>query len=131
MSPVDQTLDEVSHEASSSGARPPVLFLVLEAERPLARGARWSLVGVASVTIGRGDARAGTRSADGASLDLRVPGRWLSSRHAVVRAVGGDWIVEDAGSRNGTFVNGKRVTSQVLREGDMLCLLYTSDAADE
>jgi len=120
VSPADQTLDEVSHHASGSGGRPPVLFLVLEAERPLARGARWSLVGVGTVTIGRGDARAGIRSADGAALEVRVPGKWLSSRHAVVRAVGTDWIVEDAGSRNGTFVNGQRVASHVLREGDVL-----------
>jgi len=34
--------------------------------------------------------------------------------------VGADWIVEDAGSRNGTFVNGQRVNSHVLREGDVL-----------
>ena len=120
MSPADQTLDEVSHHASGAGGRPPVLFLVLEAERPLARGARWSLVGVGTVTIGGGDARAGIRSADGTALEARVPGKWLSSRHAVVRVVGTDWIVEDAGSRNGTFVNGQRVTSHVLREGDVL-----------
>ncbi len=120
MSAVDETLDEVSHDASRAGARPPVLFLVLEAERPLARGARWSLVGVTTVTLGRGEARAGIRSADGTALEVRVPGKWLSSRHAIVRAVGTDWIVEDAGSRNGTFVNGLRVTSHVLREGDVL-----------
>jgi DNA-binding NtrC family response regulator len=120
VSSVDQTLDEVSHDASRAGARPPLLFLVLEAERPLMRGARWSLVGVGTVSIGRGDTREGVRSTDGAALDVRVPGRWLSARHAVVRAVGADWIVEDAGSRNGTFVNGQRVTSHVLREGDVL-----------
>jgi DNA-binding NtrC family response regulator len=120
VSSVDQTLDEVSHAAAGSGAGAPLLFLVLEADRPTTRGARWSLVGVQRVMFGRGDERVGVRSADGVVLDVRVPGRWMSSRHAVLRAVGSDWIVEDAGSRNGTFVNGERVTSRVLREGDVL-----------
>lgn len=120
MSSVDQTLDEVAHATAGSTARAPVLFVVFEADRPLARGARFSLVGVDTITFGRGDARAATRSADGRSLDIRLPGRWISSQHARVRAVGGDFIVEDAGSRNGTFVGGQRVTSHVLRDGDFV-----------
>jgi DNA-binding NtrC family response regulator len=117
---VDQTLDEVAHAEAGSVQKAPVLFVVLEGDRPLARGARFSLVGVDTVSLGRGTARVATRSADGRTLDLRVPGRWISSSHAVLRAVGGEWIVEDAGSRNGTFVNGVRVTNHVLREGDVL-----------
>jgi sigma-54 dependent transcriptional regulator, acetoin dehydrogenase operon transcriptional activator AcoR len=120
VSSANETLDEVSHATSGSRGLSPLLFLVLEADRPAMRGVRWSLVGVSTVALGRGDTREGIRSADGISLDVRVPGKWLSSQHAVVRAVGPDWIVEDAGSRNGTFVNGQRITSHVLREGDVL-----------
>ena len=115
---LDQTLDEVSYASGGSVARSPLLFVVLEGDRPTARGARYSLVGVETITLGRGAARVATRSADGRSLDVRVPGRWISSSHAVIRAVAGEWIVEDAGSRNGTFVRGERVTSRVLRDGD-------------
>jgi len=118
LSSVDQTLDEVAHATAGSAARAPLLFIVFEADRPVARGARFSLVGVDTITFGRGDARVATRSADGRSLDVRLPGRWISSQHARVRAVGADFIVEDAGSRNGTFVAGQRVTSHVLHEGD-------------
>jgi DNA-binding NtrC family response regulator len=117
---VDQTLDEVAHASTRSGPRASILFVALEADRPLGRGARYSLVGVHTVTLGRGDARVATRSADGAALDVRLPGKWLSSQHARIRAAGPDFIVEDAGSRNGTFVNGERVTSRVLREGDVV-----------
>jgi DNA-binding NtrC family response regulator len=120
VSPVDQTLDEVAHASAGSSARAPILFVVLEADRPTARGARFSLVGVDTVTLGRGDARVATRSGDGRSLDVRLPGRWLSTEHVRVRAVGADFIVEDAGSRNGTFVHGQRVTSHVLRDGDVV-----------
>lgn len=117
---VEQTLEEVTRGSSAARSLAPLLFLVLEADRPSARGARWSLVGVQSVTIGRGDARVALRSADGLALEVRIPGKWLSGRHATVRAVGADWIVEDAASRNGTFVNGTRVTTHVLRPGDVL-----------
>jgi transcriptional regulator of acetoin/glycerol metabolism len=120
VSSVDQTLDEVAHASAGSRALTPILYVVLEADRPLARGARYSLVGVEQVTLGRGPSRVATRSPDGKTLDLRLPGQWLSSQHASVRAVGSDFIVEDAGSRNGTFVHGERITSHVLREGDVV-----------
>jgi DNA-binding NtrC family response regulator len=120
MNRVDQTLDEMAVAAADSTARAPVLFLVLEADRPLSRGARFSLVGVETVTIGRGSERLATRSDDGRSLDVRAPGQWMSAQHAHLRAVAGDWILQDAGSRNGTFVNGQRVTSHVLRDGDII-----------
>jgi DNA-binding NtrC family response regulator len=120
VSGIDQTLDEVSHAAGGSVAAAPALFVVLEGDRPLARGARFSLVGIERVSLGRGPARLATRSADGRSLDVRVPGRWISTNHVVIRAVGAEWIAEDIGSRNGTFVNGERVTTRVLRDGDIL-----------
>src|SRR5207253_10921458 len=59
-------------------------------------------------------------SADGKTLDLRLPGRWISGSHAVLRAVGGEWIVEDSGSRNGTFVNGVKVATRVVGPRDIL-----------
>jgi DNA-binding NtrC family response regulator len=120
VSSVETTLEDVSHGARAAVSRGPMLFVVLEGERPSARGARYSLVGVERITIGRGAERAATRSADGRVLDVRVPGPWISSSHAVVRAAGGDWIVEDAGSRNGTFVGGERVTSRVVGERDFV-----------
>ncbi len=117
---VDQTLDEMAVASADATARAPVLFVVLEADRPLSRGARFSLVGVDTVTIGRGSERLATRSEDGRNLDVRAPGQWMSAQHVQLRAVGGDWILQDAGSRNGTFVNGQRVSSHVLRDGDVI-----------
>lgn len=43
----------------------------------------------------------------------------VSRRHAQLRACGDQLIVEDLGSRNGTFVNGQRIDQPVsLRPGD-------------
>lgn len=44
----------------------------------------------------------------------------VSRRHAVVRRVGTDYHVSDAGSLNGTYVNQSRVESAVLSDGDEL-----------
>src|SRR5438552_1213478 len=116
----DQTLDEVAYAHADAPRRAPVLFVVLEADRPMSRGARYSLVGVDTITIGRGATRDASRSGDGRRLDVRVPGKWISSRHAVLRAAGGEWILEDAASRNGTFHNGQRIDRAVVREGDLV-----------
>lgn len=65
----------------------------------------------------------------------------MSSRHAVISAVGAagaggrGWSISDAGSKNGTFVNGARVVQPVpLRDGDIVeCghsfFLYRDSAA--
>jgi hypothetical protein len=120
VSTVDQTHEDVAHSTASPAGRAPLLFVVLEADRPLSRGARFSLVGVECVTIGRGAARAATRSPDGRSLEVRVPGPSISGKHTVLRAVGGEWIASDSASRNGTFIGGERITTRVLGTGDML-----------
>ena len=46
----------------------------------------------------------------------------LSRVHARIAKVAGRYIIEDAGSRNGVFVNEIRVTKQELRDGDRVRL---------
>lgn len=41
-----------------------------------------------------------------------------SGRHAEIRREGGQWVLHDVGSRNGTFIAGRRVTRYVLTSGD-------------
>lgn len=42
----------------------------------------------------------------------------VSRRHAQVALEGGDLVVVDLGSTNGTFLNGRRVTRSTLKPGD-------------
>jgi len=42
----------------------------------------------------------------------------VSRAHAVVEVRGGEPVVRDVGSTNGTYVNGRRVRSHPLRDGD-------------
>src|SRR5215831_18534280 len=44
----------------------------------------------------------------------------VSRQHATVRVIDGEVWVEDAASRNGTFVNGERVERRRLFDGDKL-----------
>jgi transcriptional regulator with PAS, ATPase and Fis domain len=79
------------------------------------------------VRLGRGDARAATRTQeDGVvTLDVRVPGRSMSSTHARLVRVGPSWALDDLGSKNGLFVNGVRVERAILGEDDVFELGHT------
>ncbi len=55
------------------------------------------------------------------TVELRVEDDGISRTHARIRAETGRAWVEDMGSRNGTFVNGAKVTNPVeLRDGDKI-----------
>src|SRR5262245_21361211 len=46
----------------------------------------------------------------------------LSRNHAVIESYGEGWRLRDLGSRNGTKVNGRRVSESKLRHGDIVHL---------
>jgi hypothetical protein len=50
--------------------------------------------------------------------DLVLSDGKVSRHHAQIRLEGGWPVIYDLRSTNGTFVNGQRVTRQVLRDGD-------------
>ena len=59
--------------------------------------------------------------------DFIVSDQTVSSHHAVLNHEGGVWRLEDAGSTNGTFLNGWRVTDPILvRPGDELTVGETT-----
>jgi EAL domain-containing protein (putative c-di-GMP-specific phosphodiesterase class I) len=57
----------------------------------------------------------------GNDVDIRLPNATVSTRHALIHPQGDGLAVEDLDSRNGTFVNGRRIAGNVpIVEGDML-----------
>jgi len=54
------------------------------------------------------------------SNDLVLPDGKVSRNHAQIRQERGWFVIYDLNSTNGTFVNGRRITRQVLRHGDMV-----------
>jgi adenylate cyclase len=68
-----------------------------------------------STTIGR---------SRGCTIELRSIG--VSRNHASIRiGPGGEAVLEDAGSKNGTLVNGKHVERVALRDGDEVAIGQT------
>jgi diguanylate cyclase (GGDEF)-like protein len=56
----------------------------------------------------------------GQQADFQVLDEGVSRRHAIIRTSGADMIVEDQGSRNGTFVNGAKINVHKLSDGDKI-----------
>lgn len=62
----------------------------------------------------------------GAHSDIALKDAYISERHATFESKNGECTVTDLGSRNGTFVNGQRITgSQAVRDGDRISLGHT------
>jgi hypothetical protein len=54
--------------------------------------------------------------------DIIIPDRTVSGSHAVINKEGDFYMVQDAGSTNGVFVNGKKITKHRLRSKDRIKL---------
>ena len=83
---------------------------LLVSTRGSASGSRY-LLDEDVVTVGR-DTRA----------DILLDDATVLSKHAVFRRVDGHFVIEDAGSLNGTYVNMERVDSQELHDGDAIMI---------
>jgi hypothetical protein len=70
-------------------------------------GTRWR-IDRGNMTIGREE-----------DCDIVLPSRQVSRNHARIRRSGGRHILEDLGSKNGTFINGRELTEPyTLQDGD-------------
>jgi hypothetical protein len=70
----------------------------------------------------------------GTEADIRLPDTGVSRKHVDVVLEGATATVEDLGSTNGTLVNGRRISRQVLADGDVIrighsVLVYRQDGA--
>jgi pSer/pThr/pTyr-binding forkhead associated (FHA) protein len=115
------------HEDGKSGRvgpRPePVLVLVLECGRPRAGSVRYRLAELTAVALGRGSERRAERA--GTELTIRVPDKWMSSRHARIEPSFGRWVLTDTESKNGSIVDGHTTKRAVLTDGSLIELGHT------
>src|SRR5919107_3824708 len=75
----------------------------------------------------------GVRASVGRALSNEIALPWdteVSRLHAELECIGGEWTVSDDGlSRNGTYVNGQRVSGRHrLRDGDVIRVGQTAIA---
>jgi len=103
------------------------LFVSLDCERPHATKSRHVLAGVKTVLLRRGVTLAARREhgAAGASLVIDIPDPRMSQDHARISAIRGGWALEDAGSKNGTGLNGVAVKQAGLSDGDFIEVGHT------
>ncbi|MEH6823592.1 MAG: FHA domain-containing protein [Motiliproteus sp.] len=52
--------------------------------------------------------------------NIQLLERSVSGRHAEIFQQGGGWAIRDMNSRNGTYLNDKRITTSALIDGDIL-----------
>ena len=81
------------------------------------------LIGIAGPVIGaRFTLFAETDIGRGTNNDLRVDSSMLSRSHTRIMLIGTAWMLQDLGSSNGSFVNGKQVVSCKLADADLIKL---------
>ena len=112
-------------KASSTPASRPRADEVPDDGRTKVRVAlpRFVLRGVSGVTFGKvypvqGTVVIGRQS----ECEVSIPSEEVSRRHAELRVTPEGVMVEDLGSSNGTYVNDRRVTRQIMKAGDELRL---------
>jgi predicted component of type VI protein secretion system len=52
--------------------------------------------------------------------DIRIPSERASRQHAFLTRRGNEYVLRDNDSHNGVFLNGVKVHSAVLRDGDVI-----------
>lgn len=108
-SPSHDTLEQTGYTPGNSVALRPGIVIVVDAGKPSYR----------VLELPRGGLELGRGSPDGVlQMDERV-----SRRHVRVSGARGAWGVEDLGSRNGTLVNGQRITGYVELDAPALIRL--------
>jgi pSer/pThr/pTyr-binding forkhead associated (FHA) protein len=73
------------------------------------RGKVFFLTGKSNFVVGRQE-----------DVDLFFSDGLLSRKHCQISCTGGLFILRDLDSRNGTFVNGEKISRKVLEEGDII-----------
>jgi len=122
MDPSTRTLSREFRRGAAGGSGAPHLFLVLTCDQLSAPALRCSLEHVDEVMLGRAERRGASRG-DGSGvprLTVGVDDAWMSASHALLRRVLGSWTIEDLGSKNGTFVGGRRCQRAELQDGDLI-----------
>lgn len=84
---------------------------------------RFVLRGVSGSTFGKTFPLFGTMTVGRHSdCDISIPGEEISRHHAKLQVMPDGISVEDMGSANGTFINGKRIHQGMLKAGEELRL---------
>jgi len=113
-----RTITKTGERRRAHDAAKPFLTILLQCDRPLQPGARFCIGDTEAVSIGRADALCAKLESD--VLEIGIPDQRVSSAHLRLECVLGAWMAEDAGSKNGTLIGGRRITRERLSDGEIL-----------
>jgi transcriptional regulator with PAS, ATPase and Fis domain len=105
---VKHTVDDVSN-ATDDGPPVPAIVMVASGAEPAHR------VLAVPAELGRQIVAGGET--------YEIADDRMSRDHAVVAIDRGTWVISDRDSRNGTFVDGERISSELRRRGDLVVRL--------
>ncbi len=116
---ITETLTADSQSSAGSSPRSPCLIFAMRSDAPRSPAVRYVLHGLRELRVGRGNPgleRVGSEQ----ELHLRVPDGWMSGNHFRLVATVEGWDLVDAGSKNGTRVNGRKQGRVALADGDVI-----------
>jgi DNA-binding NtrC family response regulator len=124
---VSDTLSAIV-SAERRGKASPALHLGLSGDAPASPPARLGLAGLDRVDMGRGETRQISRALVGGArvATFTIADGRMSSRHARLSRVGGTWVLDDVGSKNGTWIGAERITRRPLVDGDAFVVGHTA-----
>jgi transcriptional regulator with AAA-type ATPase domain len=113
-----------------TGSRPrsrdrlqPFLFIALRSDRPMDPAVRFSVGDAQIVAIGRASSLSADRQ--GSELRIGLPDPEISSKHLRLQSLVGGWVADDPGSKNGTLLDGRRISREQIGDGAILELGHT------
>ena len=96
---------EIFNKPAKLGGK-SIYVMVIEGDN---RGTSFDITGIGTYTIGRNDS------------DVILNDEKVSRKHASITVAGaGQYTITDLASRNGTFVNGIRLSHRSLRHNDLI-----------
>ena len=115
------TMDVRGSGGGGGGGRPDRTVLISERDRAPVTG--WLVVTFGDRKGERFDIRGDEADVGRANdCDVVIDHETVSGRHAKIRNEGGKYILYDLASRNGTMLNGKKISKAQLRDGDEITL---------
>jgi transcriptional regulator with PAS, ATPase and Fis domain len=111
----ERTETQAPAAVRSRAAPRDALFVVLQCRRPAAAPACIKIDQGATIELGRGTVFAVVARSDGVRVE--IPDPVMSSLHARIQPLVGGVVIEDAGSKNGTRIDGVPQKSAPLRDG--------------